>query len=102
LKRLNWNLNLWIEEKIIEIRRCLEKYVKYEGVSKEDVIKELLEGIEGTDKLSWIKLWDYLLQCNIVMEVMQDLKKLVNFLKNLGLVITMHSNYRYTTGYLKQ
>ena len=66
LKILNWNLEKWISKIIENVQVTLKKCIRELGKNIQEVIKELLNTIENVDKIEYTKLWDYLLENNIV------------------------------------
>ena len=69
LRKYNWNLNMWISEKITTIRKVIENYVKSEKIELHELFKRIENHIDNIDDLSLEKIWDYFLEKNIVMEI---------------------------------
>lgn len=73
LKKLEWNVDKWVSIKISDVITCLRNYAMNEKKSTDEVLKDFDKDV---DKLSWRKIWHYLLMHNIVIEVDDRFEKL--------------------------
>ncbi len=67
--RIQWNVNSWIDRKIVIIHKLIESYISSRKISKEEFIHEIKRFIDNINELSNYDFWKYLLKMNIVIEI---------------------------------